>query len=146
MQMGAGFKISYMFAFLKFKSTKTQTPRPDLDKGEVKRLEKALQAWVSEKRSRECCISREEVASQLNTTREFLSSYFKHVMKMDFNSWRTSLRVEDAKNVLLDRDDLPISLVGELVGFSDRSNFHRQFTTLVGCSPKKWRESSGKPA
>ena len=146
MQMGAGFKRSYMFAFLNFKSTKTQTPRPDLDKGEVKRLETALQAWVSEKRYRECCISREEVASQLNTTREFLSSYFKHVMKMDFNSWRTSLRVEDAKKVLLDRDDLPISLVGELVGFSDRSNFHRQFTTLVGCSPKKWRESSGKPA
>ena len=146
MQMGAGFKISYMFAFLKFKSTKTQSPRPDLDKGEVKRLEQALQVWVSEKRYRECSIRREEVASQLNTTREFLNSYFKHVKKMDFNSWRTSLRVEDAKKILLDRDDLPISLVGELVGFSDRSNFHRQFTTLVGCSPKKWRESSGKPA
>jgi two-component system response regulator YesN len=63
------------------------------------------------------------------------------VLKKDFNTWRTTLRIEDAKIILLDNRELPISLVGEMVGFSDRSNFHRQFTKIAGCSPKKWRES-----
>ena len=47
--------------------------------------------------------------------------------------------------MLLDKKDTSINLIGEMAGFSDRSNFHRQFTRLVGCSPKKWRDTSGHP-
>lgn len=144
MQMGAGFKISIMFAFFKSIFAKKGSLLPDLDKTEVKRLERALRIWVEEKRYREYSNSRDDVAGQLNTSREFLNAYITKVLKSDFNSWRTSLRIEDAKKVLLEQRDLPIHLVGEMVGFSDRSNFHRQFTKLVGCTPKQWRESSVK--
>ena len=142
--MGAGFKISIMYAFFKSIFAKKESLLPDLDKSEVKRLERALRIWVEEKRYREYSNSRDDVAGQLNTSREFLNAYITKVMKSDFNSWRTSLRIEDAKKVLLEQRDLPIHLVGEMVGFSDRSNFHRQFTKLVGCTPKQWRESSVK--
>ena len=144
MQMGAGFKISIMFAFFKSIFAKKGSLLPDLDKTEVKRLERALRIWVEEKRYRESCINRDQIAVQLNTTRAFLNRYFTQILKTDFNTWRTRLRIDDAKKTLLSHRELPIDLVGEMVGFSDRSNFHRQFTKLTGKTPKLWRESAGK--
>ena len=117
----------------------------DLDPGEVRRLDKALRKWVEDKRYREYDLNRHDVAAQLNTSREFLNAYMTKVLKSDFNTWRTSLRIEDAKKILLDNRELPISLVGEKVGIGDRSNFHRQFTKVAGCSPKQWRESCSTP-
>ena len=142
MQMGAGFKIPAMFRFLKSLFSKSESPRPDLDRGEVERLERALRKWVDDKRYRECCVSREEIAMQLNTSRTFLNRYFTQILKVDFNTWRTSLRVKDAKRILIENRELPINLVGEMVGFSDRSNFHRQFTKIVGRTPRQWRDSA----
>lgn len=142
MQMGAGFKISAMLTFLKSIFIKAET-QGLLDEGEVRRLEKAMKRWVADKRYRECVSSREEIAAQLNTTKEFLNAYIKNVLKSDFNTWRTSLRIADAKKILLQQKELPISLVGEMVGIGDRSNFHNQFTKIAGCSPKQWRDSGG---
>lgn len=115
---------------------------PGLDPGEVRRLEKAMRKWVHDKRYREYDNGRDEVAAQLNTSEEFLNAYITGVLKSDFNTWRTSLRIEDAKKILIENKDLPVSVVGEMVGIGDRSNFHRQFTKVAGCSPKQWRESS----
>jgi AraC-like DNA-binding protein len=111
---------------------------------EFKRIEKALDLWVKEKRYRRCDQSHDEIARELNTSNKILNSYFSKVLKQDFRTWRTELRVVDAKILLLERKELSIQLISEMVGFSDRSNFHRQFTKIVGCSPKQWRESSGK--
>lgn len=119
--------------------------RQNLNPGEVRRLDKALRKWVEDKRYREYDLNRHDVAAQLNTSREFLNAYMTKVLKSDFNTWRTSLRIEDAKKILLDNRELPISLVGEMVGIGDRSNFHRQFTKVAGCSPKQWRESCSTP-
>lgn len=111
---------------------------------EFKRLEKALTKWVEDKRYRDYDKSRDDVAAELNTSKELLHAYFITVLKLDFKTWRTRHRVEDAKNLLLEKRELSIHIIGEMAGFSDRSNFHRQFTRIVGCSPKQWRESSGK--
>ena len=119
--------------------------RQNLDPGEVRRLDKALRKWVGDKRYREYDLSRDDVAAQLNTSREFLNEYFAKVLKSDFNTWRTSLRIEDAKKILLENNELPAEIVGQMVGIGDRSNFHRQFTKVAGCSPKQWRESNCTP-
>lgn len=110
---------------------------------EFKRLEKALTRWVDEKRYRDYDRSRDQIAADLNTSKELLHLYFVSVLKVDFKTWRTSLRIEDAKTLLLEKQELSIHIIGEMAGFSDRSNFHRQFTRIVGCSPRQWRESSG---
>ena len=89
--------------------------------------------------------SREEVAHELGTTREMLQLYFSEKVGEDFRTWRTRLRINDAKQMLLEKKDASINLIGEIAGFSDRSNFHTQFVKLVGCSPKKWRETGGQP-
>ena len=109
-------------------------------------LERSIDKWVKEKRFREYDKSREETAKELGTTKETLHMYFSDRLGMDFRSWRTDLRIKDAKEMLLKHKDYSINFIAETVGFSDRSNFHRQFTKSVGCSPKEWRETDGHPA
>ena len=110
---------------------------------EIRRLERNLEKWVKQKKFTEYDKSREEVAVELDTTKEFLHLYFTTHMGVDFKTWRTELRVEVAKKLLLENKNLSVNVVSEIAGFSDRSNFHRQFVRLVGCTPKHWRECDG---
>ena len=114
------------------------------NENEYKKLEKSLEKWVEKKLYTEYDKSRDDVAKELKTTREFLHLYFTTRVGMDFKTWRTSLRVDEAKRLLLEKENVSINIVGEMAGFSDRSNFHRQFVKIVGCSPRQWRESKGK--
>jgi len=111
---------------------------------EFKRLERNLDKWVKQKKFSEYDKSREEVAQELNTTKELLHMYFTTRKGMDFKTWRTELRVQEAKRLLLENKELSINVIGEIAGFSDRSNFHRQFVKLVGCTPREWRDSGGR--
>ena len=107
------------------------------------KIREALSAWAEQKKYREYDKSREEIAAEIGTTKEMLNLYFTQEMGKDFRTWRTELRIEDAKQFLLENKKVSTNIVGEMVGFSDRSNFHRQFTKIVGCSPKHWRDTDG---
>ena len=111
---------------------------------EFKKLEKSLERWVSDKSYREYDKSRDDIVRELGTTKEMLHLYFATVKGKDFKTWRTELRIEEAKKLLLEKRDVSVNIIGEVSGFSDRSNFHRQFVKIVGCSPKQWRETNGR--
>ena len=110
---------------------------------ELMRLERSIAQWVKDKRYKEYDKTREQIARELNTTKEILHLYFSTKLGVDFKTWRTNLRIEEAKRLMLEHPDMSLNIVAELSGFSDRSNFHHQFTKIVGCSPKQWRESAG---
>ena len=116
----------------------------ELTDPQLMRIERSLQKWVKEKRFREYDKTREQIARELNTTKEMLHLYFTTKVGVDFKTWRTGLRIEEAKRLLLENPEMSTNIIAELSGFSDRSNFHRQFTKIVGCSPKQWRETKGK--
>ncbi len=116
-----------------------------VNENEYRKLERALETWVQQKRYCEYDKSRAEVARELNTTKEILHNYFIIVKGIDFKTWRVQLRIEEAKRLLLENKDASTNIIAEVSGFSDRSNFHRQFVKAVGCSPKQWRESDGRP-
>ncbi len=108
------------------------------------KIRKALAQWVKKKCYREYDKSREEIADEIGVNKDQLNSYFTHELGKDFRTWRTELRIEDAKQLLLEDRKMSTNIIGEMVGFSDRSNFHRQFTKIVGCSPKHWRDAGGE--
>lgn len=121
----------------------TPNTEEDMNDAEFKKLERSLDRWMDQKKYREYDKSKEEIALELHTTKETLHIYFTTKLGMDFKTWRTELRINDAKKMLLENKELSINIVGEMCGFSDRSNFHRQFVKIVGCSPKQWRECDG---
>jgi AraC-like DNA-binding protein len=116
-----------------------------ISESEIRKLEAALKQWVDKKSFREYDKSREDIARELNTTKEILHHYFISIKKVDFKTWRTELRIEEAKRLLLKDKNVSTNIIAEASGFSDRSNFHRQFVKIVGCSPKQWRDSQGHP-
>lgn len=131
------------------KDRKAGRKKVELDgnnEAEFIRLDRAIDKWVKEKRYREYDKSREETAEELGTTKDTLHIYFSTRMGVDFRTWRTQLRIEDAKKLLLEKKNVSINVIGEMAGFSDRANFYRQFVKFVGCSPKEWRENGGKIA
>lgn len=107
---------------------------------EFRKIEKNLSRWVEQKKFCEYDKSRDEIAQSLNTTKEMLHVYFMMRVGKDFKTWRTELRVEEARKLLLDKPDVSTNIIGEQAGFSDRANFHRQFVKIMGCSPKEYRE------
>lgn len=143
----SGQEIMSRLAERKMKKVRSKEVRNDSDMNddEFAKLEKELEKWVNEKRYREYDKSRSEIARELNTSKEVLHHYFMTRKGMDFKTWRTELRINEAKRLLLENKDASTNIIAEVAGFSDRSNFHRQFVKIVGCSPKQWRDSDGNP-
>ena len=111
---------------------------------EFAKLDKTIEEWIDKKLYCEFDKTRDQVAEELHTSKEILNMYFSTKIGVDFRTWRTNLRIEEAKKLLLDNKDASINIIAEAAGFSDKSNFHRQFVKLVGCSPKNWRDNNGK--
>ena len=107
------------------------------------RLEKALDAWQARKGWREPVRTVGEAAERLGTDTGTLHAYFRERVGMDFRTWRTRLRLEDAKRMLSENPLLPPADAARLSGFSNRSNFSRQFLAYTGQTPARWQRDSG---
>lgn len=104
-------------------------------------LEKALNEWENKKSYVRPNITIETVAAELNTNRTYLSSYINTYKKKSFREWINDLRIKEAQQILISRNIMTMSEVGELVGIPDKSNFGRQFVKRAGVTPLVWRNS-----
>ncbi len=104
-------------------------------------MEKAIEQWEKEKFFAEPGITIEQVAIQLRSNRTYLSTHMNLHRKMTFKEWINQLRIEEAKKLLQNHPELPVSQIGTMVGLPDKSNFGRQFTKLTGKSPLAWRKN-----
>ena len=109
----------------------------------MERLEKALQAWQAQEGWREPVRTVGEAAELLGTDTGTLHAYFRDRIGLDFRTWRTRLRLEDAKRMLADNPLLPPADAARLCGFSNRSNFSRQFLAYTGQTPAQWQRDAG---
>lgn len=107
------------------------------------RLERKLSEWTGNKRWRDPLRTLGDVAQQLDTDTVVLYHYFEERVGIDFRTWRTRLRLEDAMQLLLAEPESTASEIAARVGFSNRSNFSRQFLAYTGLTPARWREKHG---
>ncbi len=104
-----------------------------------RQLEESLEEWVRDKKYRNCSKKVEDIVEELGTTRINLNEHLNRRFGMTFRSWRNHLRIEEAKRLIND-NKIPLPDIYSAVGFSDRSNFHREFKEIVGMTPKQYRE------
>ena len=97
-----------------------------------------LDKWIREKRWAED-LTMQEIADELQISREELSLFFRIQTRKNFLKWRKERRIEEAKKLLLEDRDIPTLIIGEAVGICDKSNFRRQFKEITGCTPAEWR-------
>lgn len=87
----------------------------------------------------------EEMARTLKIGRTSLSSLINKNEKMNFNTWINTLRMEEAKRLIVEYPTFSLTQIAEMTGYSESSNFSRQFKQMVGQSPLVWRqEKNGK--
>ena len=84
------------------------------------------------------------IAEDIGVPKRALSRYFEDWLKVDFRLWRNRIRIASAQRMLL-VDDVDMGEMAMRLGFKDKSNFHRQFKALVGCTPGRWKNSGGHP-
>lgn len=86
-------------------------------------------------------ITIDEMAKYLKIGRTTLSSFINNEEGMNFNMWINSLRVEEAKSLLINYPEYSLIQISELVGYSEPSNFSRQFKLITNESPSVWRQA-----
>jgi AraC-like DNA-binding protein len=84
-------------------------------------------------------ISLGDVAGAVNTSTFYFCKMFKKATGINFTEYLARVRVEKAKNLLLN-PNLRISEVAFAAGFQSLSHFNRIFRRIVGESPTCYRE------
>lgn len=144
-----GFQlINYGFKYQSIKAVRIDTENDTVNDNINARpasysdLESLLTQWIEQKKYLSAGITIEELANQLNTNRTYLSSHINTYKGQTFREWINQLRIDEAKQIILENPTLPASEIGKMIGFSDRSNFTRQFTKVTGISPLSWRNKN----
>ena len=123
------------------KNNGTTAARPAFPR-RMERLAKALDVYVENKSWREPVRTVGEAADRLGTDTHTLHRYFQERVGVDFRTWRTRLRLEDAKALLAEDPALQPAVAARLTGFSNRSNFSRQFLAYTGRTPAAWKREA----
>ncbi len=105
---------------------------------EDKQLTERLKRWVEQKKYRNCSKTIDDILCELDTTRPKLNEYMNHHYGMNFRAWRNTLRIEEAKRMLIETN-IPVANIHNAVGYTDRSNFHRHFAEIAGLTPAQYR-------
>jgi AraC-like DNA-binding protein len=104
------------------------------------RIGAAVSSWVQGRSYVKNLPTLEEIAGDIGVPSDQLSAYIHVHERRHVLAWRKDLRIRDAMELLRSNPELPVSVVGEMVGIPDKSNFKRQFAELAGMSPREWRE------
>lgn len=89
-------------------------------------------------------LSLAEVAKAVNCSTFYFCKMFKKTTSLHFTEYLARVRVEKAKNLLLN-PNLRISEIAYEVGFQSLTHFNRVFRRLVGESPTEYRQKLPHP-
>lgn len=102
------------------------------------RLQKLMR---TEKLYRTHELSREKVATQLETNRTYLTEVIGKYTGLTFNYYINSFRIDEAISILSDTtNEIPIKALSDEVGFSSMSTFYKFFNDIKGMPPSQFRE------
>jgi YesN/AraC family two-component response regulator len=104
---------------------------------ESQRLVQRAMAFIHEHYQED--ISRGAIAQELCVNEQYLSRCFKNELGIGPMAYLSRYRMDQAKKLLLTRDDLSITQVAMKVGLSSQSYFSRLFQQETGISPTEFR-------
>jgi AraC-like DNA-binding protein len=109
-----------------------------------KSIETMLKLWTEEKHYLTQGVKIGDVSHYVGTNVKYLSLYINQKTNMSFRAWVNRLKIEEAKHLLSESPKMTVSEIAVRVGYCDKSNFIREFTKQVRCSPNVWRQKEQK--
>ena len=86
--------------------------------------------------------SYDDLAQELELSREQLGWFFSEILDIKFLSYRKRQRVAYAAWLIRADATMPAAAAGQKAGIADKSDFRRQFIEVLGVTPEEWRSSS----
>ena len=83
-------------------------------------------------------LSLTKVAKAVNTSSFYFCKLFKKSTGLNFTDYVSRVRIEKAKNLLLN-PNLRISEIAYEIGFQSLTHFNRVFKKIIGQSPTEYR-------
>lgn len=80
------------------------------------------------------------ICTRFNISQPYLSKIFKKHKKCTYNDFLNHLKIETAKQLLKERQDLLVGNIAMLIGFSDQFYFSKVFKGVVGITPTEFRK------
>ena len=122
--------------------TKEKKEEPIVPHKSIKSWEEFKQEIYSEKLYLKVGITLNDLARLLCIGRSTLSNFINNEEGVSFNTWINTMRINDAKTIFKENPEYTIAQISELTGFSEQSNFSRQFKLVTGHSPSVWKKSN----
>ncbi|MFC4402523.1 AraC family transcriptional regulator [Gracilibacillus xinjiangensis] len=94
--------------------------------------------WLEESYGEDITLN--DMASKLNVSSQYLNRLFHHTFKVSPYTFLIQLRIRKAKEILLEKPDLPLKNIAISTGFNDVSYFVATFKKREGITPKKYRD------
>lgn len=88
-------------------------------------------------------ISLEDIAHEINITPYYICRLFKQAYNITPFKYLIQLRVQSAKQLLLEKNDMPIRNISQECGFNDTSYFSAVFKQQEGITPGEFRRMHG---
>ncbi|MBR6002862.1 MAG: AraC family transcriptional regulator [Bacteroidales bacterium] len=107
-----------------------------------RKIRRVLKKYVERKGYLQPSTVKNTLATETGLDSKALHDYFLRETGASAEAWRTTLRVEEAKRLLIEEPQAILRDIARRCGFSDRSNFSKQFLSATGLTPAEWRESA----
>ena len=86
-------------------------------------------------------ISIEELSERVKLNRTTLQKLFKQMYGVTVFEYRTQVRMQESKNLLLG-NSLSITEIAGICGYSNASKFSAAFKKSFGMTPKEWKNKN----
>ena len=114
-----------------------EKPLPDPGNEAVKRCMRYIHNRYFKK------ITLDYLAEKCHLQPNYLCTVFKNYTGQTIFEYLTRYRIEAATQIL-EKEDLPVSKVAELVGFHSESLFYQKFKQITGTTPKAYQKQARK--
>ncbi len=101
-----------------------------------------LEQWIAQRGYTASGLTIADLARDAGTNRTYVSAYINSRYGMSFREWVNSLRLDYARQLLLERPDMTIADVAQQAGYLSLSYFTKTFTLTEGNTPGRWRREN----
>ena len=83
------------------------------------KIEEKIKEWTSGKGYLHSGLTIQEMSKEIGINRTYLSNFINDTYQTNFNGWVNGLRIEEAKERMINNPDISLAEVAEQVGFAD---------------------------
>ena len=138
-QTGKDFMLqSYLTQFIILAIREKQQENTIFSENKKSTISKEIQTYFHEHFSEK--ISLEQIAKNLYLSPFYISKVFKEEIGETPINYLIKVRLENAKDLLLNRQNLSIKEISSIVGYEDAYHFSKSFKKYYGLSPAEYKK------